>query len=168
MRIQNLEIKPQSRENSANSVFEAIQRSEIFAGSDKIAIFSSLPDEIPTHRFIKEWSKFKTILLPRIESEGVMNIYKYNEATIATGNYGILEPSNSEIVPASELDLIIVPGVAFTKRGERLGRGKGYYDRYLAQATCNAYKIGVCYSHQIVESLPTEQHDIIMDEIIAG
>ena len=79
------------------------------------------------------------------------------------GSYNIIEPIGTPI-PASEIDLIIVPGVAFDKSGNRLGRGKGFYDRLLHNLS--AIKIGVGYDFQLIEKINTEPHDIAMDAII--
>ena len=62
---------------------------------------------------------------------------------------------------------LIVPGVAFDRKGNRLGRGKGYYDRLLSRmAHTDVYKLGICFPYQLVESVPTDAHDIAMDEIL--
>lgn len=66
----------------------------------------------------------------------------------------------------ADIDLIVVPGVAFTAEGARMGRGKGFYDKYLSQAGFRAVKIGVCYAHQLVPVLPVEAHDVAMDRVV--
>lgn len=66
------------------------------------------------------------------------------------------------------LDLVVVPGVAFTREGARLGRGRGYYDRYLSRPGLRAFCIGVCFAHQLVDTLPVEPHDRTMDAVCAG
>jgi 5-formyltetrahydrofolate cyclo-ligase len=65
----------------------------------------------------------------------------------------------ARVVPPEEIDVILVPGLAFTRLGQRLGRGGGYYDRYLASLPAKTLKIGVCFGFQIVDALPTESHD---------
>ena len=77
--------------------------------------------------------------------------------------YNIIEPIGESISP-SKLDLIIVPGVAFDKNKNRLGRGKGFYDKLLSEVTC--CKIGICYDFQLLEYLPCEDHDIKMNLIV--
>ena len=80
-------------------------------------------------------------------------------------SFGILEPSDViEIKHPSEIDVILVPGVAFTREGGRLGMGKGYYDRFLKQ--CTGVKIGLAYHEQILDVIPTEAHDVDMDILI--
>lgn len=71
-------------------------------------------------------------------------------------------------VPAGEIDLVVCPGVAFTADGRRLGRGRGYYDRYLGDPVFRGFRVGVCYAHQLVDDLPVEPHDVRMDRVITG
>ena len=80
------------------------------------------------------------------------------------GAYGIQEPIEGKVLLADELDVIVVPIVAFDEHLYRLGHGKGYYDRYLKQ--CRALKIGVAYDCQQVEKVPIEPHDVCLDMII--
>lgn len=68
----------------------------------------------------------------------------------------------------AEIDLLVVPGVAFAPIGSRLGRGRGYYDRYLAQPGFRAATVGVCYRHQLVDDLPAEPHDRPVGCVVAG
>ena len=69
---------------------------------------------------------------------------------------------------AADIDVMVVPGVAFTSVGDRLGRGKGYYDRYMAREGFRAQTIGVCYSCQLCDELPVEEHDRRVDRVISA
>lgn len=80
-------------------------------------------------------------------------------------SYGIEEPVGEAFTDYTSIDLIIVPGVAFDCKGNRLGRGKGFYDRLLPQIS-SAYKVGICFPYQLVKEVPAEVFDIRMDEII--
>jgi len=135
----------------------------------------------------------KRIVLPCVEGEGM--IFRSVEGgAMREGCFGIGEPCGAAVDP-SEIDLMIVPGVAFDRSGHRLGRGKGYYDRFLAECDTKRhdseslaiaapvtkkrdaedhsharraiYKIGVCYPFQLLDSLPREPHDQPMDMVIA-
>jgi 5-formyltetrahydrofolate cyclo-ligase len=83
---------------------------------------------------------------------------------MARGAYGILEPVSIKKAEVSDIDLIIVPGIAFDINGGRCGFGKGYYDRLLCES--KAKKIGLCYDFQLVREIETDEHDIPMDMII--
>ncbi len=86
--------------------------------------------------------------------------------SLQPGAFGIGEPVQGQLCPPQQIDLFFVPGLAFDLHGRRLGRGAGYYDRYLAQARPGAMKIGLAYQLQITPCLPAEAHDIMMDLII--
>ena len=129
-----------------------------------VALFISLCDEPQTNDAIAELVKTKRVVVPRIEGEE-MDFYEISEG-VAQGAFGILEPLSSTPIEPSEIDVMVVPGVAFTQNGERLGRGKGFYDKYLSRKGFRAYTIGICYPCQVTESLPTEPHDKVMDEVI--
>ena len=94
-----------------------------------------------------------------------MEFYDISEG-LKEGYFGIMEPIAATPVAPSEIDVMVVPGVIFTREGARCGRGKGFYDRYLANEGFRAYTIGVCYPCQIVEELPTEEHDRKVDKVI--
>lgn len=130
-----------------------------------VALFSPLGDEPQLWPLVERLAKRMSVVLPRVEGE-VMNFYSYDSCAMAKGAYGINEPQNGLPVDVCEIDAVIVPGVAFTEDGARMGRGKGYYDRYLSQSGCRALKIGVCFREQIVASIPTEPHDVTMDTVI--
>ena len=83
---------------------------------------------------------------------------------LTRGAYGISEPKEFISVPTSEIDVALIPGIAFTASGDRLGFGKGYYDRFLKNF--NGTKIGIGYDFQITDKIPSDEHDIGMDMII--
>lgn len=78
-----------------------------------------------------------------------------------------MEPAgDARAVMPFEIDAVVVPGVAFTKDGARMGRGKGFYDKYLSKNEFRALKIGVCFKEQVLDGLPVEPHDVKMDVVI--
>ncbi len=101
----------------------------------------------------------KTLLLPRCEADGTMTARRIgNLEELITGAYGIREPgTEAEVFPPEKLELILTPGLAFDRRGGRLGRGKGYYDRFLPHT--NAVTVGVCFGQRLLAQLPLEPHD---------
>lgn len=130
-----------------------------------VALFAPLSDEVQIASLAQRLSC--RVVLPRVEGDE-MEFYDYAEGGMAEGSFGILEPQQGAAAQPSEIDLMVVPGVAFTASGDRLGRGKGYYDRYLSRGGFRAYCVGVCYAHQVVDELPVEPHDRRMDEVISG
>jgi 5-formyltetrahydrofolate cyclo-ligase len=87
-----------------------------------------------------------------------------NAKTVATVPSTVRVEADFELL--EKPDLIFVPGLAFSKDGHRLGRGAGFFDRLLASRAARAFKIGICFSFQLVDAVPTERHDIEMDMIV--
>lgn len=158
-------LSPRQRLEAANIVFDRIERSEAFARATCVALYASLPDEVPTHEVIERWAAVKRVVLPRVEGD-TMRFFDYDPATMRRGSFGIDEPEAEGECTPDAIDLIIIPARAFTPEGVRLGRGKGYYDRYMSQPGFAAYKVGVAFGCQIFDSLPFEDHDIKADEVV--
>ena len=135
-----------------------------------LALFSPLNDEVDVRALL--YLTGCKIVLPRIVNDGSdiaqMEFFEYSSSELCRGAYGIMEPQAERAYGAGEIDLMVVPGVAFTAAGERMGRGKGYYDRYLSREGFRAYCVGVCFGCQICDKLPVEPHDRRMNEVIKG
>lgn len=135
------------------------------SGARVVALFSPLGYEPDIWPLVESLASTVSVVLPRVEGD-IMNFYVYDRNSMAVGSFGINEPQNSVGVDAGEIDAVVVPGLAFSVDGARMGRGKGYYDKYLSQSGCRALKIGVCYREQVVPDIPTESHDVKMDTVI--
>jgi 5-formyltetrahydrofolate cyclo-ligase len=137
-----------------------------------VALFSPLNDEVQLAPLADLLAQDYRVVLPRVgdREDGTpeMEFFDYTPQAMASGAYGIIEPQGGEPCRAEEIDLMVVPGVAFTREGVRLGRGKGYYDRYMSQPDFRACTIGVCFAHQIYDELPVEPHDCCVDRVICG
>jgi 5-formyltetrahydrofolate cyclo-ligase len=89
------------------------------------------------------------------------------EEEMQLGAFGILEPKDDlEEVSVDAVDVFLCPGLGFDRKGGRLGRGRGFYDRMLKHAKPDAVKIGVCFPFQIVEEIALESHDVLMDMVV--
>ncbi len=132
-----------------------------------ILAYCSLPDEVYTISLIEDlYHQGKTILLPRCISHGEMEIRIYQGPnSLEVGAYGILEPKGHLFTDYDQIEAGLIPGMSFDNHLNRLGRGKGYYDRFLARVP-NLYKIGVCFDFQKTAFVPSEETDIKMNEII--
>lgn len=132
-----------------------------------VALYASLADEPQTRGLIEILSRTRTVVLPRVAGDD-MDFYEYSPEQMAVGAFGIEEPSGGRAVSPDEIDVIIVPATAYTAGGTRLGRGRGYYDRYMSRQGFRATKIGVCFAEQIVEHIPVEPHDIAVDTVVSA
>ncbi len=146
-------------------IMQKIESLPDFQNSKIVMLYCSLPDEVQTMDFIEKWRNEKQLILPTVVGDDIIPVKLEVDTTFVEGDFNIQEPQNNPY--SGDYDLIIVPGVAFDKNGNRLGRGRGYYDRFLCNHT-NVKKIGICFDFQLVEEIPTEPTDIRMDEIIIG
>ena len=144
----------------------------IISSAETIALYKAVNGELPCDGIADFFMKNgRTVCYPRVKGDE-MEFYEVTDfdSQLTKGTYGILEPKTTQrkIYP-SDIDLMIVPAVAFNDEGIRLGQGGGYYDRWLAMAEKNGklpYTIGVCYDFQIYSALPVEKHDRAVDCIM--
>lgn len=144
------------RRNAARSVFDALEQTAAFLMAENILIYHSLPDELQTLDFLRKWHTRKRFFLPRVAGVN-LELLPYSPDGLQSGAYGIAEPTGATPADPQTMELIIVPAVAFDRKGNRLGRGKGFYDRLLAET--RATTIGVAYDFQLLYEIPTEPHD---------
>ena len=130
-------------------------------------LYHSLPDEVDTHAFIRRWSARKRILLPVVKGDDLELRLYTGDDRLTEGAFHIDEPTGTAFTDYAAIDLAVIPGVAFDRRGNRLGRGKGYYDRLLPRIP-TAYKLGLCFPFQVLDQIPAEAHDIPMDEVLTA
>lgn len=134
-----------------------------------VAVYLASPDEIDLRAYIERLlSSGCKVVAPRWNGGTYeLAVLKGLDARhLRRGPMGIMEPVEAEIVPAKEVYGWIVPGLAFTRDGRRLGYGGGWYDRLLADAPKDAVKLGVAHSFQIVDDLPAEPHDIRLSAVV--
>ena len=155
-----------------------------------VMLYCSMPDD---NMDMIHWlhSEGKKIVLPKVISDCEMELREYNgDADLEVGSFGIKEPCGKLFTDYEDIDVAVIPGMAFDKDGNRLGRGKGYYDRFLnatgkrgVNEKCesgkgvneklengkgNTYKIGICFPFQFVDAVPADEHDNRMDMVVCG
>lgn len=137
-----------------------------------MACYASLPEEVDTQAILhRVLSEKKEILLPVMDGKKKKLIfYKIRDLKkdLRLGVYGILEPDPAKTrrVKAAEIECVLVPGVAFDRQGYRLGRGGGYYDRFLKTVRARTTKVGLGFSFQAVDHIPKNKHDVRLDIIL--
>ena len=142
-----------------------VMASQQWNDAQVVLLYHALPDEVSTAVLMEAGMKEgKRVLLPVVVGDELeLRVYQGPEA-MKKGAFGILEPTGEVFPPAQyeDIQLAIVPGVAFDPDGHRLGRGKGYYDKLLPRLK-NAFKMGICWSFQRLQQIPAEAHDVKMD-----
>ena len=155
----------QEKKSQSKEVFSHIEESELFKRSNTILLYWSMDDEVCTHDFIMKWYASKTILLPCVVGDDlVLRVFEGMDSMKAGEQFGILEPVGKIYDSYEKIDLMIIPGVAFDNKLHRMGRGRGFYDRLLSVA--QSTKIGICYDFQMVENVPVEEFDVVMNNVV--
>lgn len=141
-----------------------LEQDPLFLSAGTVLLYWSMPEEVDTHGLIRRWAGRKRIVLPKVCGQD-LELRLYDPERMIPGYRGILEPAgDAPLVPDGEIELAVVPGLAFDRAGHRLGRGKGYYDRLLPRLDCP--KLGLAFPCQILDEVPIEPHDIALDRII--
>lgn len=147
------------------AIITRLQRLPQIKNADRIFAFVPLRSEVQIQPILDRYP----IALPVCDQEGNMYFRAIEgdwKTQIKKKHLGIFEPTEGQIAEPTPKSIILVPGLAFTKDGKRLGRGGGYYDRYLKAHS--VFSIGLCHSWQLLPDLPTEAHDQKVDLVIAG
>ena len=138
-----------------------------FREANVVMLFLTIPGEIETAELVlAAWRHAKTVLVPKVgfEQRHMIAIeIRSLETGLEPSSYGIREPINGEPCPLEDIDLIVVPALAFDRSGNRLGRGGGFYDRFLAHSQVTATTCGLGFAEQFLDELPTESHDQPLD-----
>ena len=135
-----------------------------------IASFVALPSEPDLSELHTNLPNMR-LVYPRSQAGGTMHFHHVHDLNkMELGIYNIPQPPDNPdtLVAATDIDFFLCPGFAFTEFGQRLGKGGGYYDRLLSQRLPTSRLIGICFKEQIVTELPTEEHDIMVDQVISA
>lgn len=151
------------RTTAALDVFDRLEKTAAFMMASHILMYNSLPDELPTREFIGRGHSGKRFYLPRVNGVN-LEILPYDRSRLHLGAFNIEEPDGEDTVPVSDIDLIVVPAVAYDRRGNRVGRGRAFYDRLLREA--RAVKVGVAFDCQMVDDFEPDPHDVPVDYVI--
>jgi 5-formyltetrahydrofolate cyclo-ligase len=160
---------PEERRASESAeVVRHIVADEVWKGARSVLLFMPLPDEVRIRPLVDAaWAAGKSVALPASDAATGAYVARrvLSGADLRPGRFGVLEPgAGCPVVPFSALDLVLVPGIAFDIAGNRLGRGRGFYDRMLALSP-DAVSCGVGFDAQIVALVPVEPHDVKLHQV---
>ncbi len=158
-RLGSVRIRPEERCEASAAVLERIQNHVAWQTADTVLLYAPLPDELD---LMKLAAAGKRVCFPRYQAtRDYTAAYVETPDCLVPGKFGILEPApDAPEVSPKEIDAVIVPGVAFDAKGHRLGRGRGFYDRWLQQL--GGILVGVGFDHQLIDRVPHVAHDIPM------
>ena len=166
MRERRKALTPEERKAAAEIICAKLAALNLHS---PIAVYLASPQEIDLSPFIRKMLESGVkVVAPRWNGETYeLAVLKgLDEAHLRKGPMGILEPAEAEIVSPKEVEVWLVPGLAFTLNGKRLGYGGGWYDRLLAAAPKNAMKLGIAHAFQVVDDLPSESHDVLLTSVV--
>lgn len=168
------QIKKRKRQFTENqlrelslAIIDRLLRHPRIKSAKRILMYYSLPDEVYTHEAIIQLAnKGKEVFLPVVLDNFEMELHKFSrKENMSEGAFNIMEPTGHKYTDFDKIDVAVIPAIAYDEKNNRLGRGKGYYDRFLAKIPL-AYKIGVCFDFQRITNLPVDKNDIPVDEVI--
>lgn len=163
-------LLPELKKEYDEIIFNKIISSDFYKNSKYVFSYVSFGSEADTIKIIKRaLSDKKHVFVPKVLSKEEMKACEISSMEdMAPGKYGILEPKVIENSGSENVDLIITPGLAFDKRGGRLGYGGGYYDRFFKSFKGKGLRIGLCYDFQITDKVPLGKYDVLLDKVICN
>jgi 5-formyltetrahydrofolate cyclo-ligase len=162
-------LSSEKRKADSKNLCEKLKGQSFFQTATSVLFFAPFPNEVDVWPLLEEsLAAGKNVALPRFDpaiQSYVACRVRNLQSEIVSGQFSIREPrENCIVISSHEIDLVLVPGVAFDLRGRRLGRGKGFYDRLLTEI--RGVKCGIAFDEQIVGEIPAEPHDVRMDFIL--
>lgn len=153
-------------QKKSEAILEKLNQLPEYKDAQSILFYVSLPKEVDTHSAITQALKQgKTVFVPRTNAHELTLHRIHDLKELKPGSFGVLEPDlEDEWGPSETMDLIVVPGLGFDRRGHRIGYGKGHYDRLLKRT--RGYKVGLAFEEQIIDEVPDEEHDVPLDCLI--
>ena len=166
MRERKRAVSMEEKLRRSDTIMQLVEQQDAFRRATVVLLYWSMADEVQTHAFVERWYKEKTLLLPCVQGNDlVLRQYTGPECLVAGEQFGIGEPTGPVWNDLDAVELIVVPGVAFNHQGNRMGRGRGFYDRLL-KSTPRAVKMGVAYGFQMLDTIPMEAFDVPMNLVI--
>ena len=161
-------IKNKDKTSMDKKIIDIFKEEESYKKARGIFIYIGFGSEINTKIIIEDaLKKGKEVYVPKVKGKEMLLIKIDSLENLVTSSYGILEPTgDNNDFDVDKLDLIVMPGVAFDSRGNRIGYGGGYYDRFLEKNKIYSEKIALAYECQILKSITSEKHDIKVDKIL--
>ena len=161
--------KEEDRNKKSRIIKKKLFATQVFRKAKNVMFYIAFRGEVNTEEMIKAAKqKGKIVTVPICQKNRIaIRPCRLDEhARLKNGPYGVKEPAVKQCTLLEDLDLVIVPGVAFDKKGNRLGRGKGFYDRFLDKLPKDTPSIGLAYDFQILPAIPAAKHDVRVSRVL--
>ena len=172
-RILELRRKEENKDEKSKKIFDRIYSLTEFRQAVNIVFYADVGSEVRTRPYIlKTIEMGKKILFPYCLNNNMFLSEILSLSELSPGTFGILEPVESiredltRRIPIDEFNIVLVPGVAFDANGGRLGRGRGYYDRFLRKLSPNTISVALAFRCQVIDFIPTNEKDMFVDKIV--
>ena len=164
--------KEEERRRKSRAIQRKVCRLAVFRKARVVCCYVSLPYEVETWQLIERMLEAgKRVVVPRVRNR-TLQLSEVSDPVrdLAPGAFGVWEPTPQTLRPVDvgDVDLMVVPGLAFDRQGHRLGHGQGYFDRLLARVPKTTPTVGVCFDFQLFEHLPTHPHDRPVQTVLAA
>ena len=160
-------IPEEQRKQQSEEIENKLFQSEYYKKAKTIMFYVSVRSEVSTHSMIKQALQTKRVCFPVVKENCILAAeIKSIEDLNSKNEFGVLEPSNIIEIPKEEIDVIIVPGIAFDKDNYRIGYGLGYYDQFLKDTKTTT--IGLAFKEQLINAIDKEEWDVALDGIISS
>jgi len=164
--------KEEDRRRKSEAIRRKLSRLAGFRRAQTVLCYVSLPYEVETRRLIEQMLEAgKRVVVPRVwKRELLLSELRDPHRDLAPGSFGVLEPKPKAFGPVrpQDVDLALVPGLAFDRTGNRLGHGQGYFDRLLARLPPTIPTVGLCFDFQLLDRLPTRPHDQTVQVVLSA
>lgn len=165
MKTKRLEVSPETLYLQSEKIIQHVMSHPLYIQAKTIGVYVSLPQEVNTLSLIQKAFETHRVCVPKVQGHQ-MSFYQITSLEqLKEGHFHVLEPMTSQMILPQEIELMIVPMLAYDSLLYRVGYGKGYYDRYFQQGF-QGYKMGLAFSFQQVDQIDVDQYDVKLDEII--
>lgn len=164
------QMSPDERHRKSMAACALITSSPEFAAARVVMLYLSMPDEVDTSPLaLRAWQEGKTVVVPKVswDQRRILPVEITSlTAGLTTTGPGVREPIAGQPIPVADIGLVIVPGLGFSRNGYRIGRGMGFYDRFLAQHDFIGISCGLAFEEQVRDELPTLEHDMPLSMLV--
>lgn len=162
-------VTPGEWQSAAVAVSTRLLEQDAIAGAKAVMIYNAMPNEVDLGIFAQEMiRRGAKVCLPKVDwldkSITPMEVRAW-PPNLVDSRHSLREPGEGPSVAARDLGVVLVPGLAFTDKGARLGRGAGFYDRFLTRPELTALKVGIGLDEQVVPAVPTDEWDVPLDAV---
>lgn len=160
-------MTPEERERKSEEVAANVLALPAVADAATVMAFSSFGSEVDTGPIIERLERDgRRVALPRVEGRDIVAVAYRSDDRVRPTSFGAMEPAGGEMLAPEEIDVVIVPGLAFDQSGHRVGYGRGFYDRFLVTLPPDALTVGICFSVQLVDEVPHGHGDRPVDLVM--